>query len=536
MRWSVSRALVIAAATLLLGSGVAAGPAAATPPDQVVTFVNIHDGDVVSADGAPLNVLASQGAGIASSWLYVRYFIDGTQMGPADICGSPSTLTCSSTSYWSTAGLSGTHTLQAKAAYEEFGVPAGEVVSPVITVTVSAERPTVTITSPTPSQVVSGLVEVDVVGVIPADLVDTATRIRFYPSGELGGLPAATVECAGQPDDHRCEATFNWDTSQMISPTWPLRAAFDTSHGNATSDPVSVTVSNPPVTATMNSPAPGPVSGIVEVSATATIPAVLTSTADEFSLYVSGAFIGRQTCAGQPSDHVCTATIPWDTRSLPPGTYSVLMVFQFNGVLGAGRVAPDPVEVTVPAATRLSLTVPPARSGTPASGSGRLTTVSAGTALAGVPITMTVKPVVGGTRTLKTTTDKDGRFRWTWPATTNAAITVVAAGSATSAPTTATAKAAVSAPLVCTWTKKVVRGRSATGRCTAAGLPAGTRYTLQQRSGTAWRTAARGVSVKGGFAFARVMPTRGTVTLRAQLPATKLWTFTTGPAMRVTVT
>ena len=506
---------------------VAASPASATSYPNYV-FNTVHDGDTVSGQ-VPVRVTGYLDPAGTQQWNQVTFFVDGVQAGAAQQCTNQvNGITCMQAITWDTTGLSGTHVITEDFQYRD-GNTTGDYQAPALHLTVSALTPTSTITAPSTGSTIAGYSYLTVHSVIPAALSDTADYVRVYVD-DYAQIIGDT--CVGQADNHVCDLQLPWDGSAWANGPHTFQAELHTAIGETYRGPkITLDLENPAVSGQVTAPTDGQtVSGTVNITATGTVPSVRTEHANSFQWILDNTWMGSASCLNQTDTHLCSVSIPWDTTTTSPGAHTLKLVFFYDN----GQVQLTPVAVTVIGTSHLTVAAPLAKAGATISGHGTVTD-GTGHALAGVPVSITVTPVVGTVRFYQVTSTSTGAYAWSFPASTNASISATVAAGATWGASSAHAVAGVYAPMTCTWTTKIVHGHKATGSCAIKYLPAGTRYALQVKSGTRWKTIVNGKSGRGGVAFSLLEAKRGTAYLRFAVTANRYWAATTGPTLKVTI-
>jgi hypothetical protein len=256
------------------------------PPDTTSPIVSISSPKNGATVSGAVNIsgLATDDVGISS----VEFYVDGSKK---------STDTTFPYSYnWNTTAVSeGPHTLSAKA-YDA----AGNIgTSSSVTVSVDNTDPTVSITSPTSGQLVSGSTAVTATA---ADN-NAVTKVEFYVDGNL------------KTTDTSSPYSYSWDTTTIADGSHALTAkAYDAANNVGTSKTVTVTVDNTKPTASISSPASGKtVSGTVAVTAAAKD--VVGVTKVEF-------YVGN---TKKYTDTTSTYTYKWDTTKVSNGKYKLLV-------------------------------------------------------------------------------------------------------------------------------------------------------------------------------------------------------------------
>jgi hypothetical protein len=372
---------------------------------------------------------------------------------------------------------------------------------------------------------------------IPADITDTVQAVQVLI--DEGNMQVEGDCTTGQVDDHTCDITIpTWDTTgyttlgHNANGQHRLQVFFASARAQVILPTVAVDVENPPITVSLTGVTAGQaLSGTVNLTATGTIPAALSSKAVSIEFTDPTGVIADVPCTGV-DDHVCQVTYPWDVTHRA-GYDQVSATFMYTG----WSIHTDPVDVVFPVGTRTTVKVPAARTGTTVTGTGTVvSTAAVAQGLAGVHVTIVVKPVVGTTRTYQATTDASGRYSWTFPASTNATVTASVAAQSFLLASHASIAQPVTARLTCTWTKTLVHGHPASGTCKQPYLPLSTRYTLQRLSGRSWVAVTTGKSRSGSTVYSTLMRYRGSYSLRLVIAANRVWAATVSPTMLVKVT
>ncbi len=274
-----------------------AGPAIASADAPTVAISSPTQGSTVEGTVKVVaNATASSGQKIDS----IAFYDGANQIGEGECEAQP---TCETSVQWKATGLSGTHTLTAKAYQSD---ESSSTSSPVA-VTVVSPTPTVSITSPTAGSSIKGTIAISVAGATDPSQEDYPTSIAVFDGvNEVG-----QIQCQGQ---QTCQGTVTWRATGL-SGVHNLKAKLTTKNGlEVESAPMSVMVVSPPPTVTITSPSPSARLGgtlLVRVSG-ATDP----SQADyptSIVVYDGVNEIGEITCQGQQT---CGGLVKWETHGL----------------------------------------------------------------------------------------------------------------------------------------------------------------------------------------------------------------------------
>jgi hypothetical protein len=525
-----AHAILLALLTVVASFGLAVPAQATSYP--AYTWTRVHDGDTVAGPSVAVALTAYLDPAGTAQWNQGAIWIDGVAASPVEGCfiTAPVGTTCLISTSWDTTGLTGTHAIHAVLQYRD-GNTTTDVTTPDITVTVSPNLPTVAITGPADGATVTGKSpDITVHAVIPAELTAYADYVQL----RANGLLSSSQSCTGQANDHVCDLSFPLDVSGDTNGTMTLQPQiFDSLGQSFLGATITVTIDNPAITGSITSPADGSTAtGTETLTAEATIPAVLSQTAQFVSWDLDGwTYLGDTPCTGADNHH-CQASLPWSTTGVAPGVHTVYASFRYDN----GTLALTPVHVIVETGSHLAITVPAsAKPGTTITGHAKLSTTIGGWNLPGAPVTVTINPAIGASRVLHLTTDAMSTVAFSYVAGSNTTVTATAASGAYWTGTSATARTLAATVLKCTWSTVIVHGHRATGRCTGPSLPAGLPYQLQVKTGTTWKTVVRGKSIRGAIAVSLLESRKATVYLRVVLPASRYWTSTTGPTMKVVV-
>jgi hypothetical protein len=260
----------------------------------------------------PVSATASS---VSEQVVSVQFLLDGSAFGAPIAAPGPYTI------QWDTnTAVNGPHTLAASALDT-----LGQIGSASVAITVSNGGPQVSITSPAPGPVTGTSVSVTATA---AQVNAAVASVQFKLDGaNLGGLIAA-------PGPY----TTTFDPRTLSTGPHALTAvASDTLGQRTTSDPVSVTVSNPAPIVTMTGPAGGTtVIGTIAVSATASSPTVQIASVQ---FKVDGTNIGTAVAAPGPY------TVQWASTGSTNGVHSLTAVAK--DTLGQTTTSTPAVSVTI---------------------------------------------------------------------------------------------------------------------------------------------------------------------------------------------
>jgi hypothetical protein len=394
---------------------------------------------------------------------------------------------------------------------------------------------TVSITSPAAGSVVTGsAVSVTVVASVPADGGESPYEVELF----VDGVSFDSEYCGSGLDPNVCEKAFSWDTTGL-SGAHTLQAKFYYAGPDYSvlSSPVVVTVSNPVPTVAIMSPAPGSVvsGSAVQVGVTGSVPASLTWSPYQVELFVDGVSFDSEYCGSGLDPNVCEKAFSWDTTGLS-GAHTLQAKFYYAGP--DYSVVSSRVTVYVYTASRISFpTVQTVRAGATTTVRGVVVSRVTGRPLPGARLTVTLRPALGLPITRTVTATSTGTFQTSFTARYQTAVAVAVAPGAWWSGTSAATSVRVTAPVVCSVTNPVRRGRTGTVTCRAAYLPRGTAVKLQYYS-AGWRTIARATTINAGrippLAFKFSSP--GRKTLRVVLTSNRVYAATVGPALRTRIT
>ncbi len=234
-------------------------------------------------------------------------FYDGVNnIGSASCEGQQ---TCQGYVLWEATGLSGLHTLTARAVTAE---GESETSAP-INVTVVSPPPSVRITSPTAGATVAGTVMVSVEAATDPSQEDYPSDIVVYDGVNTLG----DVECQGQ---QTCQGQVEWPATGLTG-THNLTAKVATHRRlSVTSTPLPVTVLSPSPTVTITHPRTGaPLRGTISIAVSAATDPTQADYPTSITVYDAESEIGSLECQGQ---RTCGGTVAWGTSGLK-GTQAI---------------------------------------------------------------------------------------------------------------------------------------------------------------------------------------------------------------------
>jgi hypothetical protein len=279
---------------LLILSG-SAGSSTASPPSVAITSPTSN-----STVKGTVTVTASATAGAGDYMSKISIYDGANHVGDGDCNDQPS---CVVSVQWKATGLSGQHSLTAKA-YSEEGLSTTSVAVPV---NVESPPPTVTVTSPAAGSKVSGKISVNVSAATDPSQDDYPTSVSVYD----GVKSIGSFDCQGQ---QTCEGSVTWETTGM-SGQHTLTVKVHTNNGvSATSAPVDVQVVSPGPTVKITSPRAGVRLGrVITIRAFGQTNPTQTDYPTSIDIYDGTNSIGSIDCQGQQT---CGGSVKWDARDL----------------------------------------------------------------------------------------------------------------------------------------------------------------------------------------------------------------------------
>ncbi len=446
-------------------------------PDPTVSITSPLNADSVSGT-VNVAVTAATDVSQTDSPDVVEFYVGGIKKA-SHTC-TPGVPVCDAAFVWNGTGVSGSQTFRAKVTTMN-GL---SVLSDIVTVTVVSPAPTVSITSPSTGDVVSGTVSVSVGGSTDASQSDYVEHLDFFIDGVSRGSHACPVKV------RVCTFVFTWNATGL-SGSRSFTAKLSTTNGKqATSAPVTVSVISPAPMLSITSPAPGAVvTGTVDVQVTGSTDAGQSDSPYRVELLVDGVVKGSHPCTPGGAS-TCTATLPWDS-SASVGEHTVTSrLTTVQGVITSSA----PLVLSVYSKSRIVFFTPSvSRYGGVVTVRGRLFATNTSAGVAGVSVRLTRTPAIGPSRSFTVTTSPSGLFAVSFPATSNTVVSAASASQVWLARSTAATSQRVLAPITCSLSRSVVRaGVRSTGLCSVPGLPKGTRLSLRYYFAGRWATLATG--------------------------------------------
>jgi Bacterial Ig domain len=302
--WPAVQGVLAAVALLVVlpGSALAAPTVSITSPTQGATVKGT------------VTVTAQANAGAGDTMSSVTFY-DGVRFIGSSSCQSQAT--CLASVQWPATGLTGQHTLTARASTSN----SQSTTSAGVNVTVETPPPTVSITSPAPGAILKGTVAISAAAATDPALADYPTSISFYDGVNWIG----SISCQGQ---QTCAGSVNWAATGK-SGIHSLLARVQTNRDvSASSAAVEVTVVTPPPTVRITRPKSGTAfhGSSMLVSAWAATDPALDDYPTSISFYDGVNWIGSFGCQGQQT---CAGSIRWRTTGLT-GTHRLTAVVHTN--------------------------------------------------------------------------------------------------------------------------------------------------------------------------------------------------------------
>jgi hypothetical protein len=478
-----------------LSSQVVTVKAVSAPPSA--SIVTPSDGDTVTPGEISVQTLgvidASQDEDFPTS---MALLVDDVSV-QFSYCGAGFGSTCDVTLDWdaSSAAL-GSHTLRAK-----FTTSLGKVAtSPLVHVTLVAApvlaAPTVHIDSPANGTTVTGLHSAHVTATTDPDGDDYPASTKLYLDGRLD----STASCAGTAST--CTMFHLYDVSGLTG-THTLQATMTTEDGvTVSSQVVPVTAVSPPPTVVLTSPVVGStVSGLhVAVDATGTIdPQQTFDFPTTMTLLVDGRTADSKAC-GTASETTCSAGLDWNTALASTGLHSLQVSLTTShgnvGTSPALAVTLGPVQSQPQPAAIALLPSPVFLRGATGRVAGKVTLVANGSALSGVPISVTFSPPTGPAVTVSANADATGHFVAVDPARLTGNTTALAALGPDFGSASATRALRVAISIRCSVPAKASHGQPMSVLCRVPGLAydsvVALHYAGRSRHGVIYAKVRRG--------------------------------------------
>lgn len=273
------------------------GPAVAAADEPTVAISSPTQSSTVEGT---VKVVASATASAGQTIDSIAFYDGANEIGGGECEAQP---TCEASVQWKATGLSGTHTLTARAYQSD---ESSGTSSPVA-VTVVSPDPTVSITSPTAGSTVKGTIAISVTGATDPSQEDYPTSIVVFDGvNEVG-----EIQCQGQ---QTCQGTVTWRATGL-SGVHGLKAKLTTKDGLGVESPlVNVTVVSPPPTVTITSPSSSArLGGTIMVRASGETDPSQADYPTSIVVYDGVSEIGEISCQGQQT---CAGSVKWETHGL----------------------------------------------------------------------------------------------------------------------------------------------------------------------------------------------------------------------------
>jgi hypothetical protein len=266
----------------------------------------------------------------------LNLYADGVLKGTYACDTAGPTKTCSATWNWDATGLSGPHVLQT----ELVTANGASAFSSFVTVTVDNPPPTVTVTTVSSGDVVSGLVNIHVDGAVDVNQSDFAAKLNFY----IDGVQKGTYDCGLAGNPKTCSVTFSWNATGQDG-SHALVAEIVTSKSvSVKTKSINFTVSNPLPTVAITTPTSGDViDGLVNIHVDGAIGSGQLDSASLLTLYIDGTVHGTYDCVRANALQNCGATFSWNTTGRNGAHTFQAQIDTHNGV----TVLSTAVQVTV---------------------------------------------------------------------------------------------------------------------------------------------------------------------------------------------
>jgi hypothetical protein len=296
--------LVLSALVATTSDSIAAPP----PPTLAVTSPT----DGVTVKGTT-SVVAQATAGTADTINSVAFY-DGVNLIGSFACQSQAT--CTATVNWPATGLSGLHSLTARAN----SASGQQTTSAAVAVSVVTPRPTVAITAPAPGPVKGNVVVSASAATDPA-LDDYPTSITISD----GAVFVGTIDCQAQKT---CAGSVNWKATGATG-AHTLTAKVNTHRSDSgISVPVVVNVSTPPPRVKITKPSSG--ARFFGRTMIVTVAGATDSALEDYPTSIDvldgTSFIGSVSCQRQTT---CGGSVHWSTKGLK-GRHTLTAVIHTN--------------------------------------------------------------------------------------------------------------------------------------------------------------------------------------------------------------
>jgi hypothetical protein len=415
--------------------------------------------------------------------------VDGTVADNEPCMATPTLTSCESLLDWYTVGATpGPHTLTVELTTNlSTSAP-----SPAVAVTlVELPAPVVAITTPTAGATVAGNVTVTATGSVDPSQGDFPVLMGLVVDGSLVG----TVKYC-PATGNSCTLSFPWDAN-TLSGTHTLQVGFATDQNSALSPPITVTVFNPPPTASLTTRFYRPVRGVVTVAGSGAIDPAEIDSPRTMQLVVDGAPYGTAVPCPLTASTLrrCSASFSWDSNGLL-GAHNLQVRFDTvkTSVLSAiTTVTVDP-PLSQPGQTHVTTTLLTYKGVLYAKGSA---SDNHNVPLPGARVVVVLSPYGGKPLTLTATTGTNGVYAVAVPMKLTVNTKVTARLGAELGSATASWMAGVTTHLSCAVPATMHHGVASSITCKAPGLLNGTKVTLSyaDKTGFHWGPHA---NAKGG--------------------------------------
>jgi hypothetical protein len=336
------------------------------------------------------------------------------------------------------------------------------------------------------TSVLAGRVVVQAAGQTWVQQAAVATSMQLLVDGVADGT---TVSCPVTVVGRNwCFRSILWD-SGALSGLHQLQVRLSDGSTTIDSAPVAVTLLRPSVT--LGAPVAATVPGLITVSATGTVAGPGDSPVS-MNLIVDGNPRTRPTSCPDPAAVSCMLSFSWFSGLVVgPHTFAVSFTTSHLTVTSATEPANDYSQAEV------HLSAAPVQAGLTTTVFGSLTAVGSHNFLAGVPVTLTIRPAYGTPLTLRLVTRSNGGFQLRYHPIANATVEATALATITSSAAMGSTTLTVTAVPHCSVPHSLKAHALAHVVCSVAHLPNGTRVTMQFSSHKRWYTWATAVSTAG---------------------------------------
>ena len=241
-------------------------------------------------------------------------FYDGVDQIGTGTCQSQPT--CTASVSWKATGLSGQHSLTARARTST----SLTTTSAAVLVNVESPPPAVSITSPAADSTVAGAIVLSLSAATDPSQEDYPTNVSVFDGvNRIGG-----ITCQSQ---QTCQGTVNWNATGLTG-LHTLTATVRTNRSlSVTSAPTPVTIVSPAPNVTITNPPRGAaLRRKITVKVSGRTHPSQVDYPTSITVYDGTSTIGSVNCQGQQT---CAGSVPWDARSLS-GRHSLTAVIRTN--------------------------------------------------------------------------------------------------------------------------------------------------------------------------------------------------------------